>query len=814
VRARRGVALLAALWLVIAIAAVALQFSLDARERRALGIAASERGQQRAAAAGGLAFTQARLDQALRQVGTSSNATFNRLRSSDPWLGVDSLISGVISVDSMGVDVRARDLGTQLNLNSLNEVDLRTLFAYVTGDYVAADQLAQRIMDWRDADSLPRTRGAERDQYIKAERLALPTNGPFREVSELLDVMGMTPQIYDKVRPYLRTRGGPLVNVNTAPPAVLRALPGMTDATLNMILSLRSQGRRIDNINQIFGSTGGGGRGGAGGHAAAPRGPASDASALGARVREHHRGRADDLGPGGTAGAARAAHRDCQSRQQQRRDDDVDLVEGMVEMSAASGKGRSVGRVRAGVALSTTELYAADLGARSPGGRSMRIPLDPPSAEGGSWPSLTSALAELARSLGAGDGGGTLLVSLMPPLTELRRLELPPLGDDDLRRVLSRNASKYFVNARSPQLVGTVRGVRGPRGAPAAVVAAAAPARLVTAIQASARAAGWSVAGVGPAESAWASAATAFWPAHARGTAHLLVAHDDRADLLELEDGKLAGVRRFRAGAADAQLIAQAVAGARGGRAASLGAIGSGDMGRELARALTARGVAIASASSAHADLAGSVQRVAAQYAAAENGPVFRGDELVAARRAEARRATMFVAAAAVSIVCLAAALELWGVNRELRVVRAERERLRPRLATTLVGRTTVAQAYQHLSTLASFERGSPQLTAVITAITAQLPGDAYLTGLRARGDSLVIEGLADRAARVFDAIERTPGLTSVRAAAPVRREIVDDGVAKERFTIAALLPPASASRAQTPTGSASAAAATRRAGQ
>ena len=43
---RRGVALLAALWLVIAIVTVALQFSLEARERRTIGILASERGQR------------------------------------------------------------------------------------------------------------------------------------------------------------------------------------------------------------------------------------------------------------------------------------------------------------------------------------------------------------------------------------------------------------------------------------------------------------------------------------------------------------------------------------------------------------------------------------------------------------------------------------------------------------------------------------------------------------------------------------------------------------------------------------------------
>jgi len=82
--------------------------------------------------------------------------------------------------------------------------------------------------------------------------LALPTNSTFRDVEELQNVMGMTPDIYAVVSPYLTTRGSGAININTAPVPVLRALPGMTDATLNMILMLRSQGRRIDNVNQIF----------------------------------------------------------------------------------------------------------------------------------------------------------------------------------------------------------------------------------------------------------------------------------------------------------------------------------------------------------------------------------------------------------------------------------------------------------------------------------------------------------------------------------------------------------------------------------
>jgi general secretion pathway protein K len=255
---RRGVALLAALWLVVAIATVALQFSLEARERRTVGILTSERGIQRAAALGALALTEARLERALRVAPTGSSV--QRLRSSDPWMDVDSVYSGSVLVDSMPVDVVARDLGEKLNIDQANETELQTFFSFLLGDYSKATQLAQAIMDWRDADSIPRPSGAERDAYIKAGMLALPTNTPFRDVDELQHVMGMTAETYAAVAPYLTTRGTGAININSAPVPVLRALPGMTDATLNRILQLRSQGRRIENMADVFPSMRRGGR--------------------------------------------------------------------------------------------------------------------------------------------------------------------------------------------------------------------------------------------------------------------------------------------------------------------------------------------------------------------------------------------------------------------------------------------------------------------------------------------------------------------------------------------------------------------------
>jgi len=275
-RPRRGFALLAALWLVVAIAAIALQFSLEARERRMVGILASERGIQRAAALGGLALMQARLEEALRLGPTAdANPALARLRATDPWFGADSVFSGPADVDSMPVNIEVHDLGEKLNINRMSEVQLQTFFSFLLKDFSKSTQLSQSIMDWRDADSIRRPSGAERDSYIKEEMLALPTNAPFREIEELQDVMGMTPEIYAAVSPYITTHGTTnQVNLNSAPVPVLRALPGMTDVTLNLILQMRSQGRRINNVADVFGGQSQQQQQGRGGRAGQLAGPA------------------------------------------------------------------------------------------------------------------------------------------------------------------------------------------------------------------------------------------------------------------------------------------------------------------------------------------------------------------------------------------------------------------------------------------------------------------------------------------------------------------------------------------------------------
>ena len=447
-------------------------------------------------------------------------------------------------------------------------------------------------------------------------------------------------------------------------------------------------------------------------------------------------------------------------------------------VTAASDVRGARKRIRTGIALSATELCAADIRLRGDAARAWRAAIEPLNGDG-AWPSLASALSELARALGVSHG--ILSVSLMPPLTEVRRLDLPPLRDEELQRLLTRNAARYFVNARGPQVVGVSWIGRPKRGRPTPVIAAAASARLVAAIHAAAEQGGWSIDCVAPAEAAWSAAVRSLWPSLARDEAHVIIAQDDRTDVLQLGGGHLAGVRRFRGGAADAGAIADAL-----GPSARVGIAGTPPARRALAASLEHLGVRTLAPAGDAAVVADRGDSLAAQFAGESGGAVFRTADTMADGNARATRLAWTLAGVAAALLVLSAGLELWGVKHQLRKVREERAALRGQIAATLVGRSTLDATYRKVAALNAIERTSPRWSSIIASLSEAVPQDAYLTAIRTRQDSLVVDGLGEHAARVFDALTTTPGLVDVRSAAPVRREAQEDGPAIEHFTIAA----------------------------
>jgi hypothetical protein len=390
---------------------------------------------------------------------------------------------------------------------------------------------------------------------------------------------------------------------------------------------------------------------------------------------------------------------------------------------------------------------------------------------------LGAVLVDAAKASGL--DAPALAVALLPPLSETRTIALPPLREDDRNRFLARNASRYFVGARGAQVIGTVSPMAARGAATTPVLATAAPMQLVQAVHAAGAIAGCAVRAVVPAEAAWAAAATAMWPTLARGAAHVAVARDDRTDLLSLNEGALTTVRRFR-GAQDAAAIAQAV-----GRGA-VGVMGDASAAGALAGALGGAGARVSTPDARWLALAERPDALAARFAGAAAGPVIRSEESREQDLSQVRRGAWSLFGIAAATLLVAGVVHYYGVKRELAALESARAAIRSQVQASLVGRSSVDAAYRQVASLATVSRNATRWSAVLADLAAQLGDNASLSAFRARGDSIFIDGVADQAAPVFDDLARVPGVSGVRATAPVRRESVEGQPPLEHFSLGA----------------------------
>jgi general secretion pathway protein K len=105
---------------------------------------------------------------------------------------------------------------------------------------VTAATLAGRIVDWRDVDSDRHLNGAENADYRAAGKPDLPPNMTFESVGELLDVMGMTNDIYLKIEPLVTVYAASgALNLDVAPLAVLDATFGPDSPAVSQFMRRR-----------------------------------------------------------------------------------------------------------------------------------------------------------------------------------------------------------------------------------------------------------------------------------------------------------------------------------------------------------------------------------------------------------------------------------------------------------------------------------------------------------------------------------------------------------------------------------------------
>ncbi len=235
-RNERGAALLTVLLLVAVMAVVAA----TALERLALATRMTGNGGQIDQAR---AYADAGAEMARLRIGDLIGLTPGKTTLRGGWLGTPQ----ALPVPGGIATARVTDAGNCFNLNSVvageSEANLKVRPVGVTQfqglmqalgvDGRQAQGVASALADWVDTDSVPQPGGAEDEVYAQREAPYRTANRFMIDPSELRAVAGVTPGLYERLRPWvcaLPVADLSPINVNTLLPgqAVLFAmlLPG------------------------------------------------------------------------------------------------------------------------------------------------------------------------------------------------------------------------------------------------------------------------------------------------------------------------------------------------------------------------------------------------------------------------------------------------------------------------------------------------------------------------------------------------------------------------------------------------------------
>lgn len=217
-----GVALVAVLWITALLALLAAGVGSSSRTALRLAGNAAEMAKARAIADGGV-------HQALFELSTRPGGD----PAGDPiadafWQNGGARMAGSIATDG-DVTVRIQDEDGKLDVNAISLELWQGLLSAIGLDDEAARLLADRIGDFRDLDDEALPLGAEDADYVAAGRPQVAADRPFLMLSELRDVLGMTDEVYEQLRPHITV----YADVDGLDPArasrrSLEALPGMT----------------------------------------------------------------------------------------------------------------------------------------------------------------------------------------------------------------------------------------------------------------------------------------------------------------------------------------------------------------------------------------------------------------------------------------------------------------------------------------------------------------------------------------------------------------------------------------------------------
>lgn len=287
---KRGIALIVTLWIVVILCVIA--YSLSYELRIDTKISALQRDDY-------LAYTLAKAGVARAILDLKNDSIFDHVKPDtaydalgDIWgLGADDKTD--IKLGKGTYTFTIVDEESKFNLNTVTLEVFKNMLLLFDVEEKDAEIIAAAIVDWRDSDDNPSValsgnkESEVYDKYINErfhkkgkEKVSYRCkNEKFTSVEELLDVCGMTPELFygnpDKPPKYLKSRytkrgerkvygmrdfftvdSNSLININTAPFEVLYCIGNMTSSgdkssvqtLVDKIIEYR-QGRTLDDID-------------------------------------------------------------------------------------------------------------------------------------------------------------------------------------------------------------------------------------------------------------------------------------------------------------------------------------------------------------------------------------------------------------------------------------------------------------------------------------------------------------------------------------------------------------------------------------
>lgn len=345
-------------------------------------------------------------------------------------------------------------------------------------------------------------------------------------------------------------------------------------------------------------------------------------------------------------------------------------------------------------------------------------------------------------------------VALLPPLVELKTLELPWVGREKLTAMLESRSTRHFLSASGKDVV-AIAPMSSTRNSPVRVAATRVSRDLIESMLAAAEKAGWRmetvVSGYDVLARHWVE--TADGAAAEEFVGALL--RDEVAEFVHVARGRACCVRRMCRARFDPDRPPAPMA-----------------CGAEPTVALPPHDAR---------DLVGDVAARMAEVVS----PELSLPETRASRRSVGRRIGAFLLAAAAVALLVAAGVSRWGVSRELEAVRTARASIRPEVESLLAERRQLATLEEGLGLLTSLERTAPDWPLLLEDLARRVPTDAHLVWMQASADSLRIEGTARDASAVLEALRGSDAISRVRAEAPFERVETERGE-RERFRLAA----------------------------